>query len=155
MFLIATCDAVLLGIGFWLIGMPLILPLMLLLFLGALVPFVGPILAAVVAALVAFAEGSPSMAALSVGVALIVQQIEGNLLQPLIMGRAVELHPSVVLFAVTAGGVLGGVVGIFLAVPIAAALATTLSFVRENHHSEETEFNAPRSSGALVGAARS
>ncbi len=155
MFVIAAVDATLLGIGFRLIGMPLIFPLMLLMFLGALVPFFGPIVAATVAALVALAEGSPTMAALAVGVAFIVQQIEGNLLHPLIMGKAVALHPTVILFAVTAGGVLGGIVGIFLAVPIAAALATTLAFAREEGHPQSPSADKAELGGAEIGGAES
>lgn len=131
MIIIAATDALLLGAGLWLIGLPLVLPLMLLMFLGAWVPFAGPVIAGTVAGLIGLGHGGLSMAGLVILVAFIVQQIEGNLLQPFIMGHAVALHPSVILFAVTAGGVVAGVPGVFLAVPVAASLATALGFVRE------------------------
>ena len=131
MFIIATADALLLGLGLLIIGMPLILPLMVLMFLGALVPFLGPFIAGSSATLIGLADGGLSQAALVLLVTFAVQQIEGNFLQPFIMGRAVKLHPSVVLFSVTAGAVIAGVAGIFFAVPIAASLFITLRYFRE------------------------
>lgn len=131
MFVIATADALLLGLGLWILDVPLVLPLMLLTFLGAFVPFVGPILAGGVAALIGLAHGGLLTAGLVAVAAVVVQQIEGNLLHPFVMGRAVELHPSLILFSVTAGGVLAGVAGVFLAVPVAASLSTVLSYARE------------------------
>jgi predicted PurR-regulated permease PerM len=100
-------------------------------FLGALVPFVGPFVAGASATLIGLANGGPSQAALAIVVAIAVQQIEGNFLQPFIMGRAVKLHPSVVLFAVSAGAILAGIAGIFFAVPVAASLFVVLSYGRE------------------------
>ncbi len=131
MFVIAAADAILFGIGLWIIDMPLIVPLMLMLFLGAMVPFVGPVIAGAAAGLIGLADGGLTQGLLAVGIALVVQQIEGNLLQPFIMGRAVQLHPSVVLFAVTAGAVLAGVVGILFAVPITASVSIILAYARE------------------------
>lgn len=131
MLIIAAADSLLLGLGLLIIGMPLILPLMVLMFLGALVPFLGPLVAGVSAALIGLADGGLSQATLAVVVAVAVQMIEGNILQPFIMGQAVKLHPSVVLFVVTAGGYLAGVPGIFFAVPLMASLLETLSYFRE------------------------
>lgn len=131
MFVIATADAILLTVGLWIIQMPLKIPLALLMFLGALVPFLGPIVAGAAAGFVGLAHGGLTLALLAVLVCFIVQQIEGNVLQPFIMGKAVSLHPALILFAVTAGAIIAGIVGIFLAVPVAAALATALGFARE------------------------
>jgi predicted PurR-regulated permease PerM len=103
-----------------LIGVPLVLPLAVLTFFGAFFPLVGAITAGTVAALVALVTGGFTDALLVAASALVVQQIEGNVLQPLIMGRQVELHPAVTLLAVTGGGAVAGIVGAFLAVPIAA-----------------------------------
>ncbi len=153
MFVIAAADAILLGAGLWIVGLPLVVPLMLIMFLGALIPFVGPLVAGGTAALVGLAHGGISMAGLAVGVTFIVQQIEGNLLHPFVMGRAVHLHPALVLFAVTVGAVLGGVVGIFLAIPIATSLMSALTFARDraqgNHHTSELQ------DGSLQETARS
>lgn len=131
MLLIAAADALLLGLGLWIIGMPLVLPLMLLVFVGAFVPFLGPLVAGLAATLIGLASGGLSQAALAVVVAVAVQQIEGNFLQPFIMSQAVKLHPSVILFAMTAGAILGGIAGIFLAVPVTASLIVTLGYFRE------------------------
>lgn len=129
--LVATADALLLGFGLWIIGVPLVLPLMLLMFLAAFIPFLGPLVAGTMAGLVGLSEGGLTMAALAVGVSLIVQQIEGNLLQPFIMSRTVELHPALVLAALTIGGVVGGLSGVFLAIPVAATLKVVLLYFRE------------------------
>lgn len=129
--LVATADALLLGLGLWIIGVPLVLPLMLLMFLTAFIPFVGPLIAGTMAGLVGLSEGGISMAAMAIGASFIVQQIEGNLLQPFIMSRAVELHPALVLVALTIGGIVGGLSGVFLAIPVAAALKTILIYVHE------------------------
>jgi predicted PurR-regulated permease PerM len=126
MFVIALADALLFGLGLWIIGQPLIFPLMLLTFLGAMVPFVGPTVAGTVAGLIGLAHGGITQGGLVLLVTLIVQQIEGNLLQPFVFGRAVHLHPALVLFSITAGAVALGIVGIFLAVPVAASLTTLL-----------------------------
>lgn len=133
--LVASADALLLGIGLWIIGVPLVLPLMLLMFLAALVPFLGPLIAGTMAGLVGLAEGGISLGAMAIGISLLVQQIEGNLLQPFIMSRAVKLHPALVLTALTIGGLLGGITGVFLAVPVAASLKTAFLYLHEQTNS--------------------
>lgn len=145
--LVATADALLLGLGLWIIGVPLIVPLMLLMFLSAFVPYVGPMIAGVAASLVGLSEGGISTAALAIFVCFLVQQIEGNLLQPFIMSRAVELHPLLVLTVLTIGGVVAGVAGVFLAVPVAASFKTTLLYLQGKERSEliSTSRNAPPS----------
>ncbi|WP_232071154.1 AI-2E family transporter [Phytohabitans flavus] len=117
---VAAIDAVGIGIGLVLIGVPLALPLALLTFIAAFVPVIGATVAGAVAVLVALAANGPVDALLVLIVVVAVQQIEGNLLQPLIMGRALKLHPAVVLIAVTAGGLTAGVAGAVVAVPITA-----------------------------------
>lgn len=129
--LIALADSILLGIGLLVLGMPLVLPLMLLMFVGAWIPVVGPVVTGAMAVLIGIAHGGASLGGLVAVVAVVVQQIEGNLLQPFIMGHAVQLHPAVILFAITAGGALGGIPGMFLAVPVAASLGAALAYSRE------------------------
>ncbi|MFW6067698.1 MAG: AI-2E family transporter [Myxococcota bacterium] len=131
MFLIATADAVLFGIGLWIIGVPLVLPLMLLMFLGAFVPYAGPVVATTTAILVALANGGFVDGAFTLLAGVVVQATEGNLLHPVLMGRAVALHPVSVLIAVTAGGALAGVAGVFLAIPVMAAIKQVLVYARE------------------------
>lgn len=120
---IALIDAVGVGIGLLVVGVPLVLPLTLLVFLGGFVPVIGAFTSGLLATLVALATGGLSTALIVLGVVLAVQQLEGNVLQPMIMRRAVALHPVVILTVLTAGAVIVGVVGAFLAVPIAATLA--------------------------------
>lgn len=121
--LIALINAVGVAIGLLIIGVPLVAPLALLVFLGAFLPVIGAFIAGLIAVLVAAADGGLTAALFTLGVIVVVQQVEGNLLQPLIMRRAVALHPVVVLSALTAGAAVAGIVGAFLAVPIAAVLA--------------------------------
>lgn len=117
---IALVDALIIGIGLAIIGVPLVLPLAILTFLGAFLPLVGATAAGIVAALVALVDGGLTAALLVVGLIVIVQQVEGDVLAPLVLGRAVKLHPVVIIVVLTAGAVLGGLIGAFLAVPVAA-----------------------------------
>lgn len=130
-FLIAAIDALLFGLGIWIVGVPLILPLMLLMFVGSLIPIAGPVVATLVAALVGLADGGLATAGFTILVGTVVQQTEGNVLHPLLMGHVVRLHPAVVLFAVTAGATLAGVVGVFISIPLVGALKAILSYARE------------------------
>jgi putative heme transporter len=120
---VAAVDAVAVGIGLAIIGVPLVVPLMLLTFFGAFIPIVGTTVAGAVAVIVALVGAGPLQALLVLALFIIVPQVEGNFLQPLVMGRAVQLHPVVVLLALTAGATLAGITGAFLAVPVAAVIA--------------------------------
>ena len=122
---IGGLDAVFIGIALLVLGVPLAVPLAVLTFLGGFFPVVGATVAGFLAALVALVTGGVLDAVIVVGVVVAIQQIDGNVLQPVIMGRAVNLHPAVVLLALTAGGMLAGIIGAFMAVPI-AAVATAL-----------------------------
>ena len=128
--IVALVDATIIGIGLVLIGVPLVIPLVILTFLGAFFPLVGATAAGVVAALVALVDGGVSDALLVTAVIVIVQQVEGDVLQPLVLGRAVKLHPVVILVVLTAGAVVGGLIGAFLAVPIAAVAVAVGSELR-------------------------
>lgn len=118
--LVALIDALGIGIALVLIGVPLALPLALLTFVGGFIPIVGATVAGAAAVLVAFVTGGLLDALLVLLAVLVVQQAEGNLLQPLIMGRTLRLHPLVVLVVVSAGTLLAGIVGAAIAVPVAA-----------------------------------
>ena len=141
---VAAVDAVGIGLALWLIGVPLVLPLAVITFVLAFVPLVGSVVAGAAAALVALVAVGPVAALLVIGAVLLVQQLEGNVLYPLIVGRTVDLHPVVILLAVTVGGLLYGIVGAALAVPIAAVLAATVKVVdRHSVHGEVAVGPAP------------
>jgi predicted PurR-regulated permease PerM len=118
---VAFVDAVGILIGLLILLVPLALPLSVLVFLLAFIPIVGATVAGIIAALVALVANGPFNALLVVGVVVLVNQLEGNFLQPVLMGRSMKLHAFVILVALTVGTVLGGIVGAVLAVPIAAA----------------------------------
>lgn len=124
-YLVATAatgliDGVLIGLALWLLGVPLVLPLAVLTFLGGFIPLVGATVAGFVAAVVALVTNGLATALLVVAATIAVQQIEGNLLQPLILERAVRLHALVTVWAVSAGLVVGGLLGAFISVPLVA-----------------------------------
>ncbi|RCW47197.1 putative PurR-regulated permease PerM [Halopolyspora algeriensis] len=124
--LVAVFDAVGIGIGLAIIGVPLAVPLSALIFLSSFVPIVGAIASGAVAVLVALVTKGPIAALLVLAVVLGVQQLEGNVMQPLIVGRAVHLHVLAVVLAVSAGVVLAGIVGALLAVPLMAVLNSAI-----------------------------
>ncbi|GAA1595747.1 AI-2E family transporter [Leucobacter chromiireducens] len=117
---VAAVDAIGIWIGLVILQVPLALPLAVLVFVLAFIPIVGATLAGILAALVALVANGPVNAILVVGVVVLVNQLEGNFLQPVLMGRALKLHSLVILLALTIGTVLSGVLGAVLAVPIAA-----------------------------------
>lgn len=120
-------DAVFIGLGLWLIGVPLVVPLMILTFFGAFFPIVGATLAGALAALVALVVNGPTDALLVVGLTLAVQQLEGDLVMPLVMRRRVAMHPAAILLVLAVGGALAGIVGAFVAVPVAAMIVAASS----------------------------
>lgn len=115
---VAAVDAITAGVGLWLIGVPLVVPLATLIFFGAFVPTIGAIVTGAVAVLIALASGGWVQALLVVGLLLLVQNVEGYILQPLLLGRSVKLHPLAVVLPITAGLVIAGVPGALLAVPL-------------------------------------
>ena len=129
--IVGTVDAVAIGAGLALLGVPLVIPLAVLTFFGAFFPLVGAVVAGAVAALVALVSQGPVTALIVVALTVAVQQLEGDVVAPVVLGRAVRLHPAVVLLALTAGGVLAGIVGAFLAVPTVAVAAAALRAWRE------------------------
>ncbi|TDC75745.1 AI-2E family transporter, partial [Micromonospora sp. KC606] len=129
---IAAIDAIGIGIALVLLRVPLALPLALITFLGGFVPIVGATVAGTVAVLVALAAKGPTTAALVLAAVIAVQQIEGNLLEPLVMKRQVRLHPAVILVVVTAGTLIAGIAGAFVSVPIAAVAYQVVDTVQRH-----------------------
>jgi predicted PurR-regulated permease PerM len=118
--IIAFVDAAGIGIGLAILGVPLALPLAVIVFVTAFIPIVGATAAGILAALVALVANGPVVALIVVVIVVVVNQLEGNFLQPVVMAQSLKLHPLVILVALTAGTILGGITGAVLAVPIAA-----------------------------------
>lgn len=131
--LVALIDAIGIGIGLYIVDVPLVLPLAVLVFFGAFIPVIGALITGILAVLVALASNGPVTALIVAGIVLAVQQFESNVLQPIIMRRSVSLHPVVILGVLTAGAVLIGIVGAFLAVPVTAVLAAVGNELRLRH----------------------
>jgi len=136
---VASIDAVFIGVGLVIIGVPLALPLALLVFITAFVPVVGAVAAGVVAVLVALVSNGPQAAILVALLVLVVNQVEGNFLQPVLMGRYLSLHPLVILLALTAGSIVAGIIGAILAVPIAAVAWAAIQASRQARADTERE----------------
>ncbi|MER7888600.1 AI-2E family transporter [Micromonospora sp. NPDC094482] len=130
--MIAAIDAIGIGLALVLLGVPLALPLALITFLGGFIPIIGATVAGAVAVLVALAANGPTTALLTLAAVIAVQQIEGNLLEPLIMKRQVRLHPAVILVAVTAGTLIAGIAGAFVSVPITAVVWRVIDTVQQH-----------------------
>ena len=136
---VATVDAVLIGAALAILGVPAALPLAVLTFFGAFIPFVGAIVAGSLAAIVALVANGVEIALIVVVVIIAVQQLEGDFLYPVVVGRSVQLHPLVTLLAIVAGGTLAGIIGAIVAIPISAAIAQAIEFSRERQASARTE----------------
>jgi putative heme transporter len=135
--LIAAIDASLIGLGLWLLGVPLAFALAVLVFMGAFVPFVGAFVSGLVAVLVAFADGGWELGLAALALVVAVQFIEGNFLQPIIQSRTVDLHPAVILLAVAAGASLFGIAGAYLAVPVTAVVFAVVASLRTEPQAPE------------------
>ncbi|MEQ3553891.1 AI-2E family transporter [Pseudonocardia nematodicida] len=130
--LIGFMDAVLIGIGLAVLGVPLALPLAVLIFFGAFVPIVGALVTGALAVLVALVAQNLTTALIVLALILVVQQLEGNVLSPMIQGKGLGLNSAIVILAVTAGASLFGVAGAFLAVPVVAVVADVLRYIGED-----------------------
>ncbi|SHN75220.1 AI-2E family transporter [Cryptosporangium aurantiacum] len=128
---VGLLDAVCIGIGLWILDVPLVLPLAVLTFVSAFVPIVGAVFAGFVAVLIALVSNGLTDALIVLAIILVVQQLEGNVFQPMVQSRGLGLHAGVVLLAVTLGSSLAGIVGSLLAVPVAALIAVTWNYVRD------------------------
>ncbi len=129
--LVALIDAVIIGAGMVLVGVPLAVPLAVVTFFGAYIPIVGAFVSGALAVLVTLVTNDPKDALIVLLVVIAVQQLEGNVLSPWLQGKKMNLHAAIVLLSVTAGGTLFGVTGAFLAVPVAASTAELLRYINE------------------------
>lgn len=118
--IIAAVDAIGIGIGLWILGVPLALPLAVVVFVLAFIPLVGATVAGVLAAVVALVTNDLTTALIVVAIVVGVNQLEGNFLQPVVMAQTLKLHPLVILLALSVGTITGGIIGAVLSVPVAA-----------------------------------
>ena len=128
---VGLVDAVLIGIGLLVLGVPLALPLAVLTFFGGFIPIIGAFIVGALSVLVALVSNGTTTALIVLGLIFAVQQIEGNVLQPVLQGKSLALHPAVVLLVVTAGGSLYGIAGAFFSVPLAAVAAVVVRYLGE------------------------
>ncbi|WP_026421768.1 AI-2E family transporter [Actinokineospora inagensis] len=119
---VAVFDAVFIGIGLWIIGVPLVVPLAALVFLTAFIPIIGALVAGTVAVLIALVANGFVSALLVLAVLVLIMQIESHVLQPWLLGRAVKLHPLAVVLAIAVGLIAAGIAGALLSVPLLAVL---------------------------------
>ncbi|MGA9873356.1 MAG: AI-2E family transporter [Rhodococcus sp. (in: high G+C Gram-positive bacteria)] len=138
---VSLIDAFFIGLGLIILGVPLALVLATLTFLGGFIPIVGAFVAGALAVLVALVANGPTTALIVLVIILAVQQLEGNVLQPILQSRSMNLHPAIVLLAVTGGSSVFGIIGAFLAVPAAAVAAVLIRYVSEQVDERSKEAN--------------
>ena len=145
---VAFIDAVCITVGLLVLDVPGAVGLGALVFIGAYIPYLGALLSGAVAVLVAFADGGLGTALWVLGVVFVVQLMEGNVLQPMIQSRTLQMHPAVILVALTAGASVAGVLGMLLAVPMTAALFGVFSELRGRYEETPTAAEAPEPQAA-------
>ncbi len=148
---VAVVDALAIGIGLAVLGVPLAVPLAALVFLGAFVPIIGAVVGGGVAVLVALVANGPVSALIVLGIIIAVMQLEGHVLQPLLLGRAVKLHPLAVVLAIATGLVVAGIAGALFAVPLLAVLNSGIRSLRsaadEHVDPNDVHTSAPEETG--------
>ena len=128
---VSFVDALFIGLGLWALGVPLAFVLAVVTFFAGFIPIIGAVTAGALAVVIALVSNGLINALLVLALILLVQQIEGNVLQPVLQSKAMGLHAAIVLLSVTVGSTLAGIIGAFLAVPVAATIATVLRYHAE------------------------
>lgn len=145
--LVAAIDATGIGLGAWLLGVPMALPIAVLVFLGSFIPVVGAMITGVIAVLVALVDQGIGIALAMLVIILLVQQLEGNVLQPMLMSGAVSLHPVAVLLVVAGGSYLAGILGALFSVPILAFMNVVVLYLHGYDKFPELESDEKRPGG--------
>ena len=140
---LGAVEGVIIAITIAVVGGRLAIPMLLLTFLGAFIPVVGAILSGTVASLVTLVTAGPKEALIVAVVALVVQQLDNDLLAPFIYGRSVSLHPLAILLSIATGATLGGIAGTFLAVPVLAVIVAVASALRQGDEPAEDADTGP------------
>ena len=147
--LVALIDAVFIGLGLYFLDVPMAVPLAVFIFLFAFIPLVGAVISGALAVVVALVTNGLFTALMVLVVVLAVQQIEGHVLQPFILGRAVRVHPLAVVLAVAAGGLTAGIGGAVVAVPLVAVSNTVVGYLRA-YSTEQALRSTPEPRGATA-----
>ncbi|WP_405660635.1 AI-2E family transporter [Streptomyces sp. RK9] len=147
--IVALIDAVFIGVGIYFLGVPMAVPLAVFIFLFAFIPLVGAVISGALAVVVALVTQGVFTAVMALIVVLAVQQIEGHILQPFILGRAVAVHPLAVVLSVAAGGMVAGIGGAVVAVPLVAVTNTVVGYLRA-YAREAALKQAPQPRGATA-----
>jgi predicted PurR-regulated permease PerM len=130
---VAAFDAIVIGVGLLFLGTPLVVPLAALVFLGAFIPIIGSFLAGTVSVLVTLVAVGPVRALIALGIIVLVMQLEGHVLQPLLLGRAVSVHPLAVVLGIAGGLLIGGIFGALIAVPVIACSNVAGTYLSRRH----------------------
>jgi predicted PurR-regulated permease PerM len=133
---VAAIHAVVMGITLSIMNAPLVAPLALLMFVAAFVPLVGALVAGALAILVVLAAKGWIMAVVVLGILIVMNQLESHLLQPQVVGKMVHLHPLAVILVLAVGGVVAGIFGAVIAVPLTAAVTRAVPELRDTGHTE-------------------
>jgi len=147
--IVALIDAIFIGLGIYILKVPMAVPLAVFIFLGAFIPLVGAVISGALAVVVALVTQGVFAAVMTLVVVLAVQQIEGHILQPFILGRAVRVHPLAVVLSVAAGGMVAGIGGAVVAVPLVAVTNTVVVYLR-SYAGEADPRHAPEPRGATA-----
>ncbi|MGF1237011.1 AI-2E family transporter [Streptomyces sp. 2-6] len=147
--IVALIDAIFIGLGIYFLNVPMAVPLAVFIFLFAFIPLVGAVVSGALAVVVALVTQGVFTAVMVLVVVLAVQQIEGHVLQPFILGRAVRVHPLAVVLSVAAGGMIAGIGGAVVAVPLVAVTNTVVGYLRKYSH-EQALRQSPRPHGATA-----
>jgi predicted PurR-regulated permease PerM len=129
--LVAVIHSLLLGLALWILGVPLVVPLMVLVFIAAFIPLIGILIVGGLAILIALATKGWIAALILLAVLLVENQIEGHLLQPLVIGRIIKLHPLAIILVLAVGGIIAGIPGAIIAVPFAAVITYAWPALRD------------------------
>ena len=148
---VAAVDAIGIGVGLAILGTPLVVPLAALVFLGAFIPIIGSFLAGSVAVLVALVSQGPFQALIALAIVTAVMQLEGHVLQPLLLGRAVRVHPLAVVLAIAAGLLLAGIFGALIAVPTVACANVAGTYLSRRHLGPRPPEPLPERAERVVG----
>jgi predicted PurR-regulated permease PerM len=148
---VALVDAIGIGVGLAILGVPFVIPLAALVFLGAFIPIIGSFLAGSVAVLVALVSEGPITALIALAIVVGVMQLEGHVLQPLLLGRAVRVHPLAVVLAIAAGLLIAGIFGALIAVPIVACANVAGTYLSRRHEGPRPPEPRPERARPVVG----
>ncbi len=148
--IVAMIDAIFIGLGIYFLGVPMAVPLAVIIFLASFVPLVGAVVSGALAVVVALVTQGVFTAVMALAVVLAVQQIEGHILQPFILGRAVRVHPLAVILSVAAGGMVAGIGGAVVAVPLVAVTNSVVGYLRSYSREAALKKRAPLPPGSAA-----